>query len=90
MAALLSSAFLAWAGVIWGAWSDVSQRLFGMSESMARVEVTVVETVRRMNEHERRPWHDDAGRAHSATQGQLDRLRDRVERLEGDVNGGGR
>lgn len=58
---LLAAAFLAWAGVVWSGWQDVSDKIFGMAENVAEMRVEVRHVMEQFRRHEGLPWHDEAG-----------------------------
>lgn len=83
---LLTTAFIAWAGVIWSAWEDVSDTLF---EIHSAVEVTAVELknlAKQVERHESRPWHDEAGAMHSQARREMDVMRQRLNQVESKQN----
>ena len=52
----LVAAFLAWAGVVWRASENLSERLTRIEEKLDHVRTNV-------SEHEAQPWHSRAGEA---------------------------
>lgn len=59
--AALTAAFLAWAGVVWTGWQDVSDKIFGMSNDVAEMRVEVRHMTETVRLHAAKPWHDRAG-----------------------------
>ena len=79
---LLTAAFMAWAGVIWSAWQDVSDTLFDIHAGM-QVAVVEIENIKKdLHKHETRPWHDQAGQAHSQSRREIDVIRERLDNIE--------
>ena len=79
---MLCAAFLAWAGVMFTAWQDTRELLYGIGSRMERVQAdieAIVAAQRRLTHdierHEDRPWHDAAGNSLSTMRTELDALK---------------
>lgn len=93
VASILAAAFLAWAGVVWSAWQDVSERLTNTAISASRIESSVISLVQVVRDvkadltrHADQPWHGGT----SQLPGRITALERSVERLENEIKANGR
>ena len=79
---LLAAAFLGWASVVWQAWQDTREMLYGIGARQERTQASIEAVARDMRRlahdlerHEDRPWHDAAGNSLSTMRTELDQLK---------------
>lgn len=88
LATIVSVGFLAWAGLIWTRSDDLMKANNAIIASQQRIELKLEFMTEAINEHRKRPWHDEAGRAHAATRREMDGIRQRMGLIEDKVGNG--